>query len=608
MEASTSARCSGKPKQLASNPLIDINANTLWARTFVHALFDSGVRIAVISPGSRSTPLTISFAEHPQIEVFSILDERGAAFFALGAGLSTDLPTALVCTSGTAVANLFPAAMEANLARVPLILLTADRPHDVRSSGANQSVDQIKLFGNHVRWFEDVAEPEALPLARTIRYLSTLAARAVGHASGPMAGPVHLNFPFRKPLEPITSTDAVSTPSRNLNDTHNSSHETTIVHRGKAQITEDILGSLVTHIQRTSRGLLVCGPSCPDGGFPDAVQRLAQVTGYPILADCLSGVRFGLGNQHGRSHVLGGYETFLSAYDPKPELIFRFGTTPISMKLQALLETTTATQILVAAHEVWQDPSHRIEQWVLSDEEHFCEALYARCTTRQGSYLEEMARAEDIAWESASTLEKEIFFEGAVLPAVVNSLPDGCNLVVGNSLPIRHLDHFVRPQQKHLAVYCNRGASGIDGTIATATGVGASSTQPLVVVLGDLALYHDLNSLFIFQRCNILGTIVVLNNNGGGLFHSLPIARHDPPFTELFITPHGLRFEHAAAMFGLDYIEVYDRPSLEESLTTAITATRTTLIEVVTDSANNQAISAQLSRVFKQQYDLSIKD
>ena len=188
------------------------------------------------------------------------------------------------------------------------------------------------------------------------------------------------------------------------------------------------------------------------------------------------------------------------------------------------------------------------------------------------------------------------------LPTIVDSLPEGSNLVVANSLPVRHLDHLVRPQTQYLRVFCNRGASGIDGTVATASGVAARSNSPMVVVLGDLAMYHDLNSLQIFQRCNISGTVVVINNNGGGIFRSLPISRHEPHFTDLFLTPHGLHFQDAASMFDLHYRQVHDNSALTNALSTSINSQHTTLVEVITDSSQNRAVSNLLSETFQEQY------
>lgn len=579
-----------------------MDSNTMWATLFVEALAKSGLRTAVISPGSRSTPLTLAFAAHPRIDVYSILDERGAAFFGLGTALSSKTPAALVCTSGTAAANFFPAVMEANRAHVPLLLLTADRPHDVRSSGANQSVDQLKLFGSHVRWFEDVAPPEDDPQERTVRYIRTLAARAVATALGAIPGPVHLNFTFRKPLEPSTSTAGLPSTLHVSTQSPTRSAEFTTVQRGSVTISKETLAHLESVVHQTRRGLLVCGPRCPGAGFPDAVHRLAQVTGYPILADALSGVRFCSGRPDERRHVLGGYEIFLSSYDPEPDLILRFGGLPVSRNLQRLLETTRATQTLIAAHGVWEDPAHRLGHWLCSDEEVVCRELSELLTPPDNPYIEEVEVADAAAWKALSKLEEDHLLEGAVLPALVDSLPAGCNLVVGNSLPVRHLDHFVPPQQKPLSIYCNRGASGIDGTVATANGVAAASSAPMVLVLGDVALYHDLNSLLIFQRCSISGTVVVINNNGGGIFRSLPVASYDPPFTELFLTPHGLRFKHAADMFDMDYREANSRSALTQALTVAIDAPHTTLIEVVTDSAHHEEIGEQIHNVFQHQY------
>lgn len=571
-----------------------MNANSLWAHIFIDELAKGGICTVAIAPGSRSTPLTLAFASHPGINVFSILDERGAAFFALGASLYQGSPAAVLCTSGTAAANLFPAAMEANLARVPLILITADRPHDVRTSGANQSADQVKLFGSHVRWSEDVVPPQDQPHQRTVRYLRTLAARAISQTLGPVPGPVHLNFPFRKPLEPSKAASSMTPEMHDPTTHHRHDPAFTTVQRGLAQIPNFQLKPLVSLIERTRRGLIICGPRSPGGGFPSAVISLAQVTGYPIFADALSGVRFCEAEPGARRHVIGGYETFLSTYDPRPELILRFGGPPVSPRLDNFLATTVATQVLITSHTVWEDPHHQISQWIYSDEELLCIELSKQCSTSSHTYLTELLTEETRAWNKHSELHEKTFFEGSVLIELVASLPNLSNLVVGNSLPIRHLDEYVAPQEKTLSIYCNRGASGIDGTIATAAGVSASSNARTVVVLGDISLYHDLNSLLIFQRCNVFGTILVINNNGGRIFERLPIAHIDPPFTDLFLTPHGMRFKDAAAMFGLDYTEVTCLSSLKEALDAESHAHSANLIEVVIDEFVDQDPDQQL--------------
>jgi len=577
------------------------NRNALWAQVFVDELARGGLRAVCIAPGSRSTPLTVAFAVDERVRVYSLIDERSAGFFALGMALAGGAPVALVCTSGTAAANFHPAIIEAYHARVPLLVLTADRPHELRGSGANQTIDQVKMYGDHVRWFVDVAPPEAHPPARTLRYLRTLAARALAVAGGPPAGPVHLNFPFRKPLEPIpVPGDVPESPPQEAHLAWQGRGEGapfTRITRGVLTPTPAQIDGLVAAIRNAPRGLIVCGPRCPRGDFPQAVTRLARVTGYPILADALSGVRFGPHVAEADGLILGGYETFLQrdaiTWEP-PQLILRFGAMPTSKALETYLESLPACrQIAVNGDGVWEDASHSIAELLWADPATTCRQVAERlagATTRPAdpAWVATLRRAEQAAWAAVEAACREAFFEGAILPTVVEALPPHAVLYVGNSLPVRHLDQFVRPQAKPLRVLANRGASGIDGTVSSALGAAAATDAPLVLVTGDLAFYHDLNGLLALRRCGVRATIVLIHNDGGGIFHRLPIAGFDPPFTELFVTPHGLDFEPVVRMYGAAFVHVETPETLREALHTAIGAPTPHVIEVRSDAEEHE--------------------
>jgi 2-succinyl-5-enolpyruvyl-6-hydroxy-3-cyclohexene-1-carboxylate synthase len=576
------------------------NRNSLWASIFVDELVRAGLKAVCIAPGSRSTPLTLAFAGCSDITVYSLLDERGAAFFALGLALAGQKPVALVCTSGTATANFYPAIIEANYAQAPLLVLTTDRPHEARHSGANQTIDQVKMYGDHVRWFVDVTPPEAQPSPATLRSLRSLACRAMAATVGFPPGPVHLNFPFRKPLEPIPVAGDVTEPSDqgeggiafygradNAPFTH--------IRRGVCLPTTEQLHFLTDLIQRAPRGLIVCGPRCPGGGFPQAVSRLAQAAGYPILADALSGVRFGQHVAEAEGLVLGSYESFLqpeviAAWEP-PDMILRFGAMPISQALGNYLSTASSTrQIAISESGTWQDENHMLTDFIWAEPEAVCRlgAAYLKTLSLQArdtAWGAAFQRAEEQARHSFESIRAGQFFEGALLADVVESMPPEALLYVASSMPVRHLDQFAPPRQAGLQVFANRGASGIDGTIASALGAAAATERPLVLVIGDLAFYHDLNSLLALRRCAVKATIVLINNNGGGIFHRLPIARFDPPFTDLFVTPHGLNFEPVVRMFGAAYAAPTTRADFRQALQQSIGSETAQVIEVVTDAA-----------------------
>jgi 2-succinyl-5-enolpyruvyl-6-hydroxy-3-cyclohexene-1-carboxylate synthase len=564
------------------------NRNFLWTGIFVEELARCGLRAVCIAPGSRSTPLTMAFAAHPDITVYSHIDERSAAFFALGLALSSDQPVALVCSSGTATANFFPAIIEAHESGVPLLVLTADRPHELRGSGANQTIDQVKLYGDYALWSVDVAPPQAEPAPVTLRSLRTLACRAYDIANGSPHGPVHLNFPFRKPLEPTPSPD---------DDTHipdaaaaRPTAPFTRFARGVAMPTAAQLAELTDILSGAARGLFVCGPRCPGGAFAAAVTRLAEHCGFPVLADPLSNVRFGGGS----NLILGGYDTFLrgAASWESPQVVLHFGAMPTSQTLDDYLTASAPDhRIRVSSDGLWTDANHQLSLFVVADPQTVCERLTESIAhlplATDRAWVARFQAAEAGCWEVIGGAFNEAFFDGTVLADTVDVLPDGGLLYVANSLPVRQLDQFARPTSKHLRVFCNRGASGIDGTVSSALGAAAASEAPLVLVTGDLAFYHDLNGLLAFKRCGVKATIVVINNDGGGIFYRLPIAKFDPPFTDLFVTPHGLHFEPMAQMYGLHYEQVSDRLSFRRVLHAAMHSDSGTIIEVPTSTAHD---------------------
>ncbi|NDJ61927.1 MAG: 2-succinyl-5-enolpyruvyl-6-hydroxy-3-cyclohexene-1-carboxylic-acid synthase [Chloroflexi bacterium] len=565
------------------------NRNSYWGHIFVDELARSGLRAVCIAPGSRSTPLTMAFAEHPAIEVYSHIDERSAAFFALGLAQASEQPVAVLCSSGTATANFFPAVIEAKYAQVPLIVLTADRPHELRDSGANQTVDQVKLYGDQVLWAVDVALPESDPPAVAVRNLRTLACRALDRANGLPRGPVHLNFPFRKPLEPTAVPGDITThedAAPRSND-----HPFTTFVRGTITPTDAQIAALADQIGGAQRGLVICGPRCPSGDFPAAVERLADAAGFPLLADPLSGVRYHAEN------ALGGYDTFLRAASEweSPDVVVHFGAMPTSQTLiDYLNRVSPEKRIKISTDGVWADADHRIDTFVWADPAIAASQLAGRLGERprpqhDDAWAARFTTAETICWETLGAAVGEDYFDGTILSDVVDLLPEGALLYIASSLPVRHLDQFGRPNRKRLRVLGNRGASGIDGTVSSALGAAASTDAPLVLVSGDLAFYHDLNGLLAVKRCGVNATMIVINNDGGGIFRRLPVAEFDPPFTDLFLTPHGLNFEQAAQMYGIDYVRADERPLFRRNLLTALTSERAAIIEVVTDVEHDHA-------------------
>ena len=577
------------------------NRNTLWGRAIASELARSGVRTVCISPGSRSTPLTVGCAEHDDLETVSALDERSAAYFALGRARRTGEVTPLISTSGTAAANYHPAVIEASQGRVPLLLLTADRPPELRDSGANQTVDQEKLFGDAVRWYKDLPEPASRE--RVLRSLRTDIGRAVGAAGGaggppsrPPAGPVHLNVPFRKPLEPTRVEGDVPADLSRL-AAMGRGEDTPFVSRtvGHPQLDDQDLRKLAEEVA-VDRGLIVAGPADPPGLTADSVAAFSHATGFPILADPLSGLRFG---GHTRAApVIGGYDSYVNTAVteswPDPEVVVRLGASPTSKPLRNYLAGTDSRQLVVDPAGAWREAEFTATDLVVADPDRLCGHLSQ--IVRSGGSADWRNRwvGADSAHAAVTDDHADALFEGGILADVISGLPDPATLVVSNSMPVRDLDRFGTADTKSITTVGNRGASGIDGIVSTALGAAHGTTDDVTLVIGDLAYYHDMNGLAAIRRADVDATIVLLNNDGGGIFHMLPIESFEPPFTSQFKTPHGIEFEPTGELYGFDYQRVDSRESFREAYAEAVSADGSQVIEVETDAEASHELREEL--------------
>lgn len=567
------------------------NPNTVYANTFIDALVAAGLTRFCIAPGSRHTPLVLALARHRhEIELYSLLDERSAAFFALGLAIGSGEPAAIVCTSGSAAANFFPAIIEAHQSRLPLLVLTADRPHELRDSGANQTIDQIKLYGDYADLFVDAPLPQADPPPLVLRHLRTLAARACATAQY-RQGVVHINLPFRKPFEP-TAEDALAidrSPPPLFSEPPSS---------GGAD-----LAALLTDDLLSRRGLIYCGHgACRSQAERESLlpwaQRLSDITGFPILAEFTSNMR--------AASTISACESILSAPEAEfsqVEVLIRLGAPPLSKAMADFLANSElAYHIYCSRAGEWADDTHSVTRHLtinpasvsLSDWGDFPPAAST-------AWRDRLLRADEAARHTIATeLESSPYFDGAVLYDLVDLLPADSTLFAGNSLPVRHLDQFGSTTRGPRFAWANRGASGIDGNVSTALGIGAARRdQPLVAVLGDITLYHDMNGLLAVQRCNVPVTIVLLNNAGGGIFHRLPVRQFEPHFSDYFITPPGLDFAHVAALYGLDHIRADDRDSFRAAFSATLGSQRSTLIEVRTDALADLKRRAQIMAKIK---------
>ncbi|MCY3711372.1 MAG: 2-succinyl-5-enolpyruvyl-6-hydroxy-3-cyclohexene-1-carboxylic-acid synthase [Caldilineaceae bacterium] len=576
---------------VASSP----NPNLQFSETLVAGLADAGLKAVCIAPGSRSTPLALAFDANPAVETFVHLDERCASYFALGMAQASGRPVALVCTSGTAALEFHAAVVEAKMAGVPLLLLTADRPPELRHSGANQTIDQVKMYGDHVLWAVDAALPEEDAPDVALRNVRTLAARCFAAAGGIRKGPVHINFPFRKPLEP----EAPYCP-------HFDKGQSSSIQRGVLVPTAEQIEEIVALVSDHEQGWIVCGPWAgrPPCSLVNAVAELGRSTGYPVFADPLSGLRFG--PHTGTAPVIGSYESFLqhSADFDAPRVVIRFGAVPTSKYLNAYLERTApAFQVHVRSDGVWADDSHRVHSYLQVDETVLCRQLAERFRRTPGQWAASITTAEERSRRRQERLLRESWFDAAAAATAVKALPDDGNLFVGNSLPVRHVDQFVQPDTRRIHVYGNRGASGIDGVLSSALGVAAAErSKPMLLLIGDVSFYHDMNGLHAVNKHGLDNvTVVLLNNGGGGVFRRLPIAGDHARFEELFLTPPGLDFSLATEMYGLDFVRIQgeNRAGLAQAICASRRDRRPTVIEVCTDGARDERMRRELIESLK---------
>jgi 2-succinyl-5-enolpyruvyl-6-hydroxy-3-cyclohexene-1-carboxylate synthase len=534
-------------------------------RAFVDELARCGVRRACTSPGSRSTPLVLSLAREPRIEASSHLDERSAGFFALGIAKASGVPPALACTSGTAAANYAPAVFEAHEARVPLLVLTADRPPELRELGAGQTIDQVKLYGSAAKWYLEVDDLPATP--ERLRWLRQLACRAFWTAVGGRPGPVHLNFALREPLVPdgpLPDDDSGRAGGRPW------------VTRPRVQSAppQAVIDGLRAELEARPNAVIVAGRD--ERGSGEALAAFAERAAIPLLADPLSGAR------RGRA-AIAHYDALLRSWTPEPQLVLRVGDLPTSKPLRAWLHgMDEALQIAFDPENAWQDPGGAVATVLATDPRATLDAIELK--QRDGAWLERWHRA-DRAASGAIARTLTGLSEPRVAAELGAGLPPDATVVVASSMPVRDVETFFPAREQPPRVLSNRGANGIDGTVSTAFGVAAAGDGPVVLLIGDIALIHDLGGLIQAARRRL--TIVLLHNDGGGIFHFLPVSGEGDDFVEHVATPHGLDFAHAAALFGCDYTVAAEVAEFRAALAGALAADRTSIVAVHTDREAN---------------------
>ena len=567
---------------------LSINRNIIWCDVFVERLSQLGVRHACISPGSRNTPLIISFASNRGIMTHSIVDERSSAFFALGLARKTNSPVVIVTTSGTAVAEVYPAIIEAYYQRIPLIICTADRPPVLINTGANQTINQQNIYKNHIRFFADAG----LPGINRLRFSKRLAEDAVKYSLFLDKGPVHINFPFKKPFEPDSYTDKIEVAV-----IEKIFAESKFEIRPAKQIKIDFV-SMARRLSMTKRGLILAGFNNYGDQFGRQLTGLAKKLGYPVYIDGASSLRFG---KHSKENIIENLsalvrsKNFVKEYDP--EIIIQFGGAPTASVLLEFFKNSNAQKILVNEFGDRNDPSLTAKEIIAFNPSEFCEGLSGKLPAlRDSAWIRDFRKMNSLCGQLKNKFMSNVPFpfEGRVASQLFDIIPDRSTVMISNSLPIRDVDFFASPNGRRINVFTNRGASGIDGITSTALGAAFTSPDPTYLLIGDLAFYHDLNALHSAYKKKIPLSVLLINNSGGGIFESLPISEYRELMKDNFLTPLELNFSKLVKAFGGHFERIKSWNDFNFKIDSSVKKKKFTVLEIRTD--------AKKSKLLRQKY------
>jgi len=573
---------------------ISVNRNILWTETFAEELANLGVKYACISPGSRNTPLTLAFASNKRIKSYLLIDERSCGFFGLGLAKATNTPVVLVSTSGTATAEFYPAIIEAHQQRVPLIICTADRPPELLDCGANQTIRQDNLYSNHIRWFFNVGVPE--PTYERLKHIKSIARRAYSETIVVNRGPVHLNFPFRKPFEPFIYTDEISEDIiqeiKKAEPAHIPELKNNVIKNRLSEISH-----IVEFFKTGQKALIVIGPDNKDSGFIEKCTELACFLHIPILADGASQFRNGAND---KENVFVNFEGYLrsEAYSQflQPDLILHFGRTVTSKGLELFLEDSSAVRYMINEFGDWYDPSNKSIASLSVKPQEFCEMMLSIVKSERiepnNKWLNLFKDAEAVSENIKLTLinEAPFPFEGRIINETISMMPLDSALMISNSMPVRDLDYFSPKTGNNIDLYFNRGASGIDGITSTALGISEASQKPTILITGDLAFYYDLNGLLTSKKYSIPLVVILINNNGGGIFEMLPISRYDEYFRDYFVAPHNLDFSYFVKGYGGNFTNIHTWEEFRSGFHSALEHKGLSVLQINTDSKKSAQI------------------
>ena len=571
------------------------NINHLWAKLIVEELVRLGIQHFFVAPGSRSTPLVVAAGNHPNTNVTVHFDERGTAFAALGFGKANMRPAVWITTSGTAVANGLPAVVEASADGTPLLLLTADRPPELRRTGANQTIDQPGIFGSFVRWKFDMPAPS---VKISPAFVLTTVDQAVQQTIGVPAGPVHLNCMFREPLEPSQGGESFDDYLQDIGRWIGADAPYTQYASSAPAISPASIDLICIALGGIERGVVVAG-RLNSFEEADAVATVARKLRWPMLADIASQAR--LGSEYADIGI-SGYNLLLqeSIWPQELDAVLHFGRRSTSKRLLAWIESTApGIYAVISNHPERIDPTHQVTHRYKTSPIDFAEALIPKLPDRdQNLWFDQWRHAEKRAGAVVSSIiDTSVELNEPLVARLISRLiPAEHGLFAASSMPVRDLDEFATNEGSRAKVTANRGASGIDGSIATAFGFSTSLNNPITALMGDLAFLHDLNSLAMLRDAAHPLVLVVVNNNGGGIFSFLPISSYTDVFEPYFGTPHDIRFKAAAEIFGLNYGSPTTPTQFEEVYRMALDAPRSTILEVFTEREENHVLHSTISR------------
>lgn len=541
------------------------NKNSLWGAMCAEVLVRLGLRDAVITPGSRSTPLTFAFSRHCKIESTAVLDERSASYFALGLAQQKHRPVVLICTSGTAAANFYPAVIEASESRIPLLIMTADRPPELRHCHSGQTIDQQKLYSNYPNMELELSLPSVK--STRLKYLRQTLLHAWERCRYPVAGPVHLNFPFRDPLAPSDVQDAQALPQE-LDLLSLINYVAPLMEVRESRASPEAI-NLAKKFKTADRGLIIVGPNQPQKAesFASSIGQIATELGWPTLTDGLSPLR---GFSDLNPYLISHYHFILSHPDLltrlRPQTVLSIGPLPSSKILRAWLEEIPANTWVLDEGMDNVDGLHR-EATPLRMSVETLRSVIGKNPKAPTAYCQDWLNLEKRVKGILNKKMKDcnFSFEGKTAWVLSKSLPQRTPLFIANSMPIRDVEIFWSANNRQIRPYFNRGANGIDGTLSTALGI-AQANKKAVLLSGDLALLHDTNGFLIHSCFKGHLTIILINNNGGGIFENIPIAKFNPPFEEYFATPQNVSFKKIAAAYNLEYNNVKNLDELRKMI------------------------------------------